>query len=66
MRFIKTLRVVDILGHEKTSDLTREEYHAHAECYGRELIASFAPRNLDLRAAILSKPDTYMTYYVYG
>ena len=46
--------------------MTKEEYLAHAGCYRRELTARFAPRDLDLRAAILNEPDTCMTYKGYA
>ncbi len=63
--YISTLRIVDLLGHERTAELTREEYLTHAGCYRHELIAKYAPKDLDLRGAIRSEVDTCMTYTGY-
>lgn len=65
LKYIITLRIVDLLGHSRTDDLTRDEYLAHAGCYRRELTAKFAPANLDTRGAIRNEPDTCMTYTGY-
>ena len=65
LRYISTLRIVDLLGHARTVVLTREEYLTHAGCYRRELIAKYAPKDLDLRGAIRSEVDTCMTYTGY-
>lgn len=66
LHFIKTLRIVDLLGHDRTQELTRDEYLAHAGCYRRELIARFTPKNLDVLRAIESEPDTCTTYKGYA
>ena len=65
LRYIRTLRIVDLLGHARTVELTKDEYLTHAGCYRRELIAEYAPKNLDLRGAIRSEVDTCMTYTGY-
>ena len=65
LKNISTLRIVDLLDHVNTKELTREEYLAHAACYRRELTAKFAPKNLDTREAILTEADTCMTYKGY-
>ena len=65
LRYISTLRIVDLLSHARTAELTKEEYLAHAGCYRRELIAKYAPKDLDLRGAIRSEVDTCMTYTGY-
>lgn len=65
LRYISTLRIVDLLGHANTGEMTREEYLTHAGCYRRELIAKFAPKDLDVRRAILKEADTCMTYRGY-
>ena len=65
LRYISTLRIVDLLGHVRTVEMTREEYLTHAGCYRRELIARYAPRDLDTRGAIRNEVDTCMTYTGY-
>ena len=42
-----------------------EEYLTHAGCYRRELIARYAPKDLDTRGAICNEIDTRMTYMGY-
>lgn len=42
-----------------------EEYLTHAGCYRRELIARYAPKDLDIHAAIRNEVDTRMTYMGY-
>ena len=65
LHHISTLRIADLLGHARTTAITREEYLAHAGCYRRELIASYAPRGLDIHEAICNEVDTNMTYKGY-
>ena len=65
LRYISTLRIVDLLGHVRTGELTREEYLAHAGCYRRELIARYTPKDLDTRGVIRNEVDTCMTYMGY-
>lgn len=65
LRYISTLRIVDLLDHANSGEMTREEYLTHAGCYRRELIAKFAPKDLDVRGAILKEADTCMTYKGY-
>ena len=65
LRYIRTLRIVDLLGHARTVELTKHEYLTHAGCYRRELIAKYAPKDLDIRGAIRSEVDTCMTYTGY-
>ena len=65
LRYISTLRIVDLLGHARTRELTMEEYLTHAGCYRRELIARYAPKDLDTRGAICNEIDTRMTYMGY-
>lgn len=43
-----------------------EEYLAHAGCYRRELIATYAPKDFDARGAILNNVDIRMTYVAYN
>ena len=62
---IKTLRIVDLLGHSDTEKLNREEYLIHAGCYRRELVAKFGPVNFDPRQAVVHDDDTCMTYRGY-
>ena len=61
-RYISTLRIVDLLRHARTGELTMEEYLTHAECYRRELIARYAPKDFDARGAILNDVDIRRTY----
>ena len=42
-----------------------EEYLIHAGRYRRELIARYAPKDIDTRRAILNEVDTRMTYIGY-
>lgn len=65
LRYISTLRIVDLLGHARTRELTMEEYLTHAGCYRRELIARYSPKNLDIRGAICNEVDTRKTYMGY-
>lgn len=65
LHHISTLRIVDLLGHSNTEDLTREEYLIHASCYRRELIARFAPRDFDSHLAVQEDKDICMTYRGY-
>ena len=65
LRYISTLRIVDLLGHMRTEELTMEEYLTHAGCYRRELIARYAPKDLDIRGAICNEIDTRITYMGY-
>ncbi|KAI4123483.1 MAG: hypothetical protein LQ338_004259 [Usnochroma carphineum] len=65
LHHVSALRIVDLLGHSSTKDLTREEYLIHAGCYRRELVARYGPRNFDSRAAVREEEDTCMTYRGY-
>ena len=65
LRHLKTLRIIDLLNHEDTSKLTREEYLVHASCYRRELVAKYGPRDFNSRDAIRNDNDTCMTYRGY-
>ena len=65
LRYLSTLRIVDLLDHQRSDVLTREEYLLHAGCYRREMVAKFAPKDLNLREAIRNEPDTCMTYLGY-
>ena len=65
LRHLKTLRIIDLLNHEGTGKLTREEYLVHASCYRRELIAKYGPRDFNSRDAIRNDNDTCMTYRGY-
>ena len=65
LKHIKTLRIVDLLGHSDTQKLDREEYLIHAGCYRRELVAKFGPVNFDAREAVVNDDDTCMTYRGY-
>ena len=65
LRHLKTLRIIDLLNHDDTNKLTREEYLVHAGCYRRELIARYGPRDFNSRDAIRNDNDTCMTYRGY-
>ena len=65
LRHLKALRIIDLLNHEDTSKLTREEYLVHASCYRRELVAKYGPRDFNSRDAVRNDNDTCMTYRGY-
>ena len=65
LRHLKTLRIIDLLNHEDTSKLTKEEYLVHASCYRQELIAKYGSRDFNSRDAIRNDNDTCMTYRGY-
>jgi pyoverdine/dityrosine biosynthesis protein Dit1 len=65
LRHITALRIVDLLSHSATENLTREEYLIHAGCYRRELVAKFSPGEFDPRQAIKKDADICLTYRGY-
>ncbi|MCJ1317819.1 hypothetical protein MMC15_003146 [Xylographa vitiligo] len=65
LKYVKTLRIVDLLDFHNTQNLTREEYLIHAGCYRRELIAKFSPKNFDSRESVRDDKDTCLTYRGY-
>ncbi len=65
LHHVKALRIVDLLDHPNTENLTRDEYLDHAGCYRRELIAKYSPVDFDAREAIKKETDICMTYRGY-
>ncbi|KAI4154545.1 MAG: hypothetical protein LQ341_000328 [Variospora aurantia] len=65
LRHVSALRIVDLLGHSNTENLSKEEYLTHAGCYRRELVAKYAPGGFSALEAVRSDKDTCMTYRGY-
>ena len=65
LRNLTTMRIVDLLGHANTENMSREEYIIHAGCYRRELVAKFAPTDFNAPDAVRNDKDTCMTYRGY-
>ena len=65
LKYIRTLRIADLLGHSNAENLDREGYLIHASCYRRELVAKFGSVDFDARAAVHSDDDIRMTYRGY-
>ena len=65
LHHISALRIVDLLGHSNTKNLTKEEYLVHAGCYRQELVAKYSPVSFDAREAIKKDTDICMTYRGY-
>jgi pyoverdine/dityrosine biosynthesis protein Dit1 len=65
LRHVTALRIVDLLSHCNTENLTKEEYLIHAGCYRRELVAKFGPGEFDPRDAIKRDADICLTYRGY-
>jgi len=65
LRHVTALRIVDLLSHSNTENLTKEEYLIHAGCYRRELVAKFSPGEFDARQAIKKDADICLTYRGY-
>lgn len=64
LHHISALRIVDLLNHSDSA-LTRERYLIHADCYRRELVARYTPKDFDSHVAVQEEEDIRMTYRGY-